>query len=339
MSHKTKIQKGVLLLSFIVLTASLMMPCPAYALGTPTGTEIKNKATASYQDSFSNSYSKDSNEVTTTVNSVYSVSINSPDNQSGNSNTTVNYAYTVTNTSNASNTFSLSAAAGAGWTVTLYADDGAGSGTANDGIRQGGETNVTNSTGSLSANATYKFFVSVTIPANTADGTTDGTTTLTVTGSGDPGAGDDASDDVLTTAQAPSLSITKNVRNVTAAGSFNTTAAADPGNTLEYRIQVTNAGTVIATDVVLTDNDTAYTTYTGGSIWIGSDGATYNGAGNSLKTDAASGDADCAADACGAAKAISNNITAYLGNGATESSGGSLGIGSTVYIYFRVTVD
>ncbi len=339
MSQKTKIREGLLLSSFILLTAVLVFPCAVYALGTPTGTAITNQASVNYQDSFSNNYSANSNTVTTTVSSVYSVSVNSPADKYGNSNTTVDYTYTVTNTGNANNTFSLSAASGAGWTVTLYADDGAGSGTANDGIRQGGETNVTNSSGSLIANATYKFFVSVTIPANTADGTTDGTTTLTVTGSGDAGAGDDTSDNVLTTVQAPLLSITKNVRNVTAAGSFNTTATADPGNTLEYRIQVTNSGTVIATSVTLTDSDNAYTTYTGGSIWIGPDGATYNGAGNSVKTDSSSGDAVCASDACGAANESSGNITAYLGNGATESAGGSLGIGSTAYIYFRVTVD
>ncbi len=331
---------GALLLAVLLLM--FVVPDWAEASGTAAGTNITNQASATYSDANNNSYSANSNTVTTTVNSVYTVSVNTPADQSGNSNTTVYYAYTVTNTGNDTNTFALSAASGSGgnsWTVTLYADDGAGGGVANDGIHQAGETNVTNSTGALAADATYKFFMAVTIPAGTADGQTDDSV-LTITGSGDSGSGDDTSDTVTTTARAPGLSITKNVRNVTSGGSFGTTATADPGDTLEYRLTVTNSGSVTATNVVLTDNDNAYTTYTSGSIWIGSNGTTYNGSGNTNMTDSTSGDSNCSTDACGAANADgSGNITAYLGNGATESAGGSLGVGSTVYVYFRVTVD
>lgn len=340
MSHKTKKRIGTLVFSIMILTALLSVPYTADATGTPAGTNITNQASAAYQDASSNSYSANSNTVTTTVTSVYTVSVNAPANQSGNSNTIVYYAYTVTNTGNASNTFGLSAASGGGgntWTATLYADDGAGGGTANDGIHQAGETNVTSSTGSIAQDTTYKFFVAVTIPANTANAQTDDSV-LTVTGSGDSGAGDDTSDTVTTTAQAPALSITKNVRNVTDAGSFNTTAAADPTDTLEYRIQVTNSGSVTATSVVLTDSDNANTTYVSESIKIGS---SVTCASNTAVDDDAIQEAGetCAADACGQGKAVSGNITAYLGNTANESTGGSLAVSSTVYVCFQVTVD
>ena len=339
----TQYVPSLLLAGMIILAGVFLQSGVADAL-TPPGTNINNTASATYADANANSYSATSNTVTTTVNAVYTVSVTTPADQAVPSNTTAYYAYTVTNTGNASNTFALSGASGAGgntWTVTLYADDGAGGGTANDGVHQAGETTVTASTGALAASATYKFFMAVTVTANTAKDQTDDSQ-LTVTGSGDPGAGDDTSDTVTTTAQAPSLSITKAVRNVTTAGAFNTTATADPGDTLEYRLTVTNtasANTLTATSIVLTDNDNANTTYVAGSVWIGSDGSTYNGAGNANKTDANTGDAACGTEACGCATVSSGNVSAYLGNTATESAGGTLASGSTVYVYFRVTVD
>ena len=307
----------------------------AVAAGTPSGTAINNQASTTYEDANTNSYSANSNTVTTTVTSVYSVSVTSPADDSGGSNTVVYYPYTVTNTSNASNTFALTTTDGS-WTGTLYADDGAGGGTANDGIHQSGETNVTASSGALAADATYQLFMAVTIPANTADTSTDNTT-LNVVGSGDAGAGDDTTDQVTTTANAPDLDIVKRVRNVTDAGAFNTTANADPTDTLEYRIDVTNNGTVQATAVVLTDSDHANTTYVASQIRIGSNATC---ASNALKTDAAAGDAACAADACGAANFDgSGNLTAYLGNTANETTGGTLAVSSQVYVCFQVTVD
>ena len=325
----------LLIAVFVCITAP---PDIADATGTAAGTSIQNTASVSYEDASANSYAANSNTTTVTVQSVYSVSVSAPANSSGASNTTVYYAYTVTNTSNDTNTFALTTTDGS-WTGTLYVDDGAGGGTANDGVHQAGETTVTASTGALAADATYKLFMAVAIPNGEADGNTDNTT-LNVVGSGDAGAGDDTTDQVTTTANAPSLTITKNVRNVTDAGAFNTTANADPTDTLEYRITVANSGAVSATAIVLTDNDNANTTFVAASIWIGDNGTTNNGASNVNVDDNSSGAETCAADECGQANADgSGNITAYLGNGSTESAGGSLGAGSTVYVYFRVTVD
>lgn len=326
----------------LVLALFVVMAGKAHAVGTAGGTAINNQASISYEDSGGNNYSANSNTVTTTVNNVYTVAVNTPANQNGNSNGVVYYAYTVTNSGNASNTFALSAASGAGgnnWVVALYADDGAGGGVANDGIHQAGETTVTASTGALAADATYKFFVAVTVTANTANGQTDDSV-LTVTGSGDAGAGDDTSDTVTTTAQAPALTVTKAVRNVTTAGAFAGTANADPGQTLEYRLAVANGGAVDATSVVLTDNDHANTTFVAGSIWIGPDGTANNGGTNVNVDDNNIGAETCATNTCGQGSVDgSGNVTANLGNGSTEGAGGSIPTATTVYVYFRVTVD
>ncbi len=334
--------RWIILIGTFILACTLGAAATAEAAGTIAGTSIVNTASVDYEDAGANSYSA-SDTATTTVNSVFTVSVSAPANQSGAAGSSVYYAYTVTNTSNTNNTFALSGASGAGgntWAVTLYADDGTGGGTANDGIHHVDETTVTASTGVLGPDATYQFFVAVAIPGGTAAGQTDDTD-LSVIGSGDAGAGDDTSDSVTTTAGAPSITVTKDVRN-TAAGGFADTATADPTDTLEYRISVNNTGPVDALNVVLTDNDHASTTFVAGSIWIGSDCTAFNGGTNVNVDDdnTQEGGETCAVDTCGQASDDgSGNITAYLGDTATESTGGSLGPATTVCVYFRVTVD
>jgi uncharacterized repeat protein (TIGR01451 family) len=322
---------------FIVtlLAASLLPVAAAHAAGTPYNTSITNQATATYKDSSANSFEATSNSTTVTVTAVYTVSVTAPPDASGNTNTVVYYPYTVTNTGNNTNTFALSAASGAGgntWAVALYHDDDG------DGVHDAGETTVTSSTGALAADATYRFFVAVTIPAAVANGQTD-VTVLTVAGSGDAGTGDDATDSVTTTALAPALTVAKAVRNVTLGGSFDTTASAAPTQVLEYRITVTNAGSISADNVTLTDADGAYTTYVPNSMYIGGNGTA--AASNTLQDDDASGGTACASDACGHSSVSGGTVTAYLGTGATESASDArtFAAGSTVYVYFRVTVD
>jgi uncharacterized repeat protein (TIGR01451 family) len=330
----------------VFLAALLLTPMIAGA-ATPAGTAITNAATVNYQDTSANNYSAVSNTTTVTVISVFGVSLAPvPVDQSVPSNTVAYYAYILTNTGNDNNTYALSAASGAGgnsWTVTLYADDGAGGGTANDGIHQAGETTVTSSTGVLAGGATYRFFLAVTVPAGTANGQTDDSV-LTVNGA-NGGAADDTTDTVTTTAQAPALSVLKNVRNVTTGGTFDNTANAAPTQTLEYRVTVTNNGTVNATSVVLTDSDNANTTYVPGSMRIGPSNA-YGGAGNLNPGDGNSDSAfpmPCNLAACGHGHVDgSGNVTAYLGNTANDGAagpGGTITTGQTIYVYFRVTVD
>lgn len=245
-------KKGHTMKSF-VLTAAVFMavaaffPRAASAVGTPAGTAITNQATATYQDAAANSFSAVSNTTTVTVLPVYSVAITSPADQSVPANTTAYYAYTLTNTGNATNTFNLAASSvPPGWTATLIRDDNA------NGTHEPGEVTVIASTGALAADATSWFFVAVAVPAGTSNGTT-AVTTLQVTGTGDAGAADDTTDAVTTTAQAPALAVVKEVRNFSTAGAFGAAANATPTQILEYRVTVTNNGSVAATSVVLSD--------------------------------------------------------------------------------------
>src|ERR1051326_6558631 len=59
----------------------------------------------------------------------------------------------------------------------------------------------------------------------------------------------------------PNSTLTKAVRNVTTNGDFGITANASPGDTLEYRLTYTNAGTAVAKNVVVTDSIQAKQTY------------------------------------------------------------------------------
>jgi uncharacterized repeat protein (TIGR01451 family) len=334
-STKSK-QSKALWVAAVFLAAVLFTPLIAVA-ATPQGTVITNEASADYSDANANNYTAISNTTSVTVTSVFTVSVTTPTDQSGPSNDNVVYAYTVTNTGNDNNTFALSAASGAGgntWTATLIFD------TNGNDVLDAGENTVTNSTGVVPADNTYKFFVVVTIPVNTLNGQTDDTV-LTVIGAQDGGAGDDATDTVTTTALAPAMTITKQVRN-TLSGGFAGTANAKPGETLEYQVKVENTGAVTGTSVVLTDNDGTYTTYVANSIWIGTNATTSNGAGNINRDDDNTQEAGetCAIDACGQGSVDgSGNVSAYLGNTANETTGGTLGVGSVVYVYFQVTVD
>jgi len=314
------------------LLAALILPVPT-ALAAPAGTLINNQATATFQDANANNFTSLSNTTTVTVTSVFTVSVTSPPDASGGSNTVVYYPYTVTNTGNDNNTFALAAATGSGlpnsWTATIYFDANG------NGVRDPGENTTTASTGLLAPNGTYRFLVGVSIPLNTPNGAQDDTT-LNVTG----GGGATAQDNVVTTAQAPNLTVVKDVRNVTTAGAFGATANAAPAQILEYRLTVTNAGAIAATAVVLTDPDHTWTTFVSGSIWIGSNGTTSNGGGNVNQDDNNTGAETCAVAVCGIGSATAGGpVTANLGNGATEAAGGNLPPATTVYVYFQVRVD
>src|SRR5678815_3045556 len=59
----------------LLLIALLMAASSAFAQTTPAGTQIRNRASATYQDTNGNSYTSLSNEVITIVLPVYSLSI------------------------------------------------------------------------------------------------------------------------------------------------------------------------------------------------------------------------------------------------------------------------
>jgi hypothetical protein len=82
------------------------------------------------------------------------------------------YAITVTNQDVLTDDFSLTAesASTPPWSIHIYADDGAGSGIANDGVHQSGETNVTPTADSVAPGGSFKCFAAVWIPSDASDG-------------------------------------------------------------------------------------------------------------------------------------------------------------------------
>jgi uncharacterized repeat protein (TIGR01451 family) len=65
--------------------------------------------------------------------------------------------------------------------------------------------------------------------------------------------------------KTPATTGNKDVRNVTTSGSFGNAAAASPGDVIEYRVVVTNAGPGQATGVVVTDDVATGSTYVASS--------------------------------------------------------------------------
>jgi len=102
--------------------------------------------------------------------------------------------------------------------------------------------------------------------------------------------------------------------------------ALQPGDVIEYVVTASNTGQDPATVVVLTDDIPANTTYLPGSLVV------LSGPNAGAKTDAAGDDQ-------GNFDSINNRVIFRLGTGANASVGGTLGVGVSTSIRFRVTVD
>lgn len=166
-----------------------------------------------------------------------------------------------------------------------------------------------------------------------------------------------AQDSTITTVLlVPSLTVTKYVRNTTSddsgagvcitvdtgLGEGNvqycdgsvTAVTGDPGDTLEYIIEVANAASAAqATDVVISDPVPAYTTYTAGSMQL-DPGTGVWGALTDNADDGDGGETDSA------------TIYIYAGSGGDDTAagvgsgaGGSVNGGATTLGAFRVTID
>jgi len=255
----------------VVLALAALVVIPASAQGTTAGTAIGNTATLDYKDGGGTSQpTVTSNSASVTVSQVAAVQA-APTSASGNgqASETIYYAVTVTNNGNGADTFALAASSTSSpaWTVAIYRDNGAGGGTANDGVHQSGENTVASSTGSLAPDASFKCFVAVTVPSGAAAGASD-TTNLTATSQFD--ATKKATDTFSTAVSAAVMTLAKSVDKAQAA----------PGDTIRYTITYNNTGSAAASTVWVRDTIPSAVNYVANSVKV-------NG---TAKTDAADSD-------------------------------------------------
>ncbi|MGL6159617.1 hypothetical protein [Microbulbifer sp.] len=320
----------------------------AFAAGTAAGTSVENTATVDYQVGGVPQTPVDSNTATFTVDRVVDMTLTADDSPVS----TVPGAsgqvtgYTLTNTSNAPLDFDFSAlnlsgtdmgALGVdnqdGTSISVFLDvDG-------NGVYDPG-TDTAASADDLAADASAKVFVVIDVPADAVDGDiigvaltsaakeTDGSALAETAGAntagedtvfGDAAGATDAARDATISAYGAygvaSASITVAKSSTVISDPFNGTTDPKfiPGAVLEYCMVVTNGGSTQATDVALTDNIPANTTYVASSVATGTG-------------------ASCGVSADGSP----------LGS---ESSGtvtvpfGSVAAGSSVWASFRVTLQ
>jgi uncharacterized repeat protein (TIGR01451 family) len=158
------------------MAASLVSGCLLFAAGqawalTDAGTDIKNKATVTYEDVNGNEYSAQSNEAVVTVAEVYAGTLESDGNKSGAPGETVYFSHTLKNTGNATDVFTLDGLDvpdGAAGSYQVFIDANG------NGQPDAGENAATSVT--VDAGDQVELILAVPVPSGTAAGATiDGT--------------------------------------------------------------------------------------------------------------------------------------------------------------------
>jgi uncharacterized repeat protein (TIGR01451 family) len=178
--------------------------------------------------------------------------------------TTVFYPHTFTAASGGQVTFTTSAVATpavAGWAETLYRDSNC------NGQLDSGEAQITGPitvTASQQVCVIVKEFVPGGAPINAQNVVT--LKALTSYTNANPAlTASVLSTDTTTVIQQGALTLSKQVNNVTQAGTSGTSNNAVPGNVLQYQLTLFNAGSKPLTQVVVNDATPAYTTFNSAS--------------------------------------------------------------------------
>ncbi|EKF75940.1 hypothetical protein A11A3_00560 [Alcanivorax hongdengensis A-11-3] len=242
------------------LAASLVTGSLLFAAGqtwalTAAGTDIKNKATVTYEDINGNSYSAQSNEAVVTVETVYAGSLLNDGNKSGAPGQTVYFSHTLENTGNSTDTFTLD-----GDGNSVYVD------TNSNGVPDAGETAATSV--QVTAGSTVHLILAVPVSSGATAGSTingnlyvhssGGNGLVTDNGTnGDAGSydsdgvngadGNDSNNDTVTVTTDAVLDVTKQ--------------ATVSGNTITYTLTVKNNGGRAATGVDIYDGIPAGATF------------------------------------------------------------------------------
>lgn len=191
-------------LSLVAAATLMAVAHGASAAPTAAGTQITNKATATYTDS-TGTKTAESNTVITTVQQVASVALSAGTAKNAAAGGTVAYAHTVTNTGNGADTFTLSQTntGTAAVTGVQFFLDANGDGVADNA------TPIT-STGSLPVGGTFKFVAVATLTAGSATGSTNAMTVKATSAFNAGGSGSASAVDTTTISAGAVMDITAN---------------------------------------------------------------------------------------------------------------------------------
>lgn len=229
---------------------------PAHAAPPPAGTSISNQASATYSDGSGVARTVTSNLVQTTVTQVYSLTLTANGAQNATPGSVVYYPHTLTNTGNGTDTFNLSAASGAGFTmgsIQIFADNGSGQPTGA----------AITSSGALASGATFRFIVQGTVPTTATAGATN-VLNVTATSVGDISR---------TASNTDTTTVTSNAV-VTLTKAISASSGAAGSGPYTYTLTYTNTGNSNATAVAITDAIPAGMSYVAGSARWSVTGAT-----------------------------------------------------------------
>ena len=239
--------RRLLLLGLVSVLLALACITAAHATPPPAGTAIGNQASASYTDASGLSRTVTSNVVQTIVQQVASLTLTANGAQTSSPGSSVYYPHTLTNTGNGSDSFTLAAVNGSGFSMTgiqIFADNGSGQPTGP----------ALTSSGPLAAGGVFKFIVVATVPSSATSGQTN---TLTVTATSVFNSALNASNtDTTTVTNNAVIAVTKSV---------STSSGAAGSGPYTYTLTYTNTGNSTATVVTLNDVVPAGMTYVAGS--------------------------------------------------------------------------
>ncbi|MED5238409.1 MAG: hypothetical protein VX379_02415 [Pseudomonadota bacterium] len=359
---KHAFNKGVLSSKMAVSLVSgglLFAAGQAWAL-TEAGTDIKNKATVTYEDANGNSYSAQSNEAVVTVAEVYAGTLRNDGNKAGAPGETVYFSHSLKNTGNARDTFVLSGRDGGATgavTYDVYLDANG------NGQPDAGENIVTQV--DLDPDQQVELILAVPVPSGTAAGTTIDATLLAQSTQGDgvyaaaDGGlvqdigtnGDAGTYDADGDGNADGNDTNNDQVTVTTDAVLVTTKSASVdtvNNTITYTLTVKNNGGRAATDVNIFDAVPANATFvdiTSVNGLLAANGDTYEdntGTDQSIPADATT------LYAPGSLATIDEPAGVDLdGDGTTGETGipgvlltdASLGVNTTVSIVYQVSFD
>jgi hypothetical protein len=312
-SRSIRKQGAFALMMLAIVWAMLALQAGPVLAVAPANSVIGNQASATYVDSTSTTRTSTSNTVMTTVAQVKSFTLTQSGTKTVPNNQQVCYPHTITNTGNGQDTYSLTApATGGSFTHTslaYYLDAN------QDGQPDNGTAIVT--TGPLNSGSSFNFVVCGITPAGAAAATS-GTIIAAATDTGS----NSASQTDTTTIGNASINVQKKLSSVAPPGYTPVSSGTSPNaGPLYVILDYTNAGTIAATSLQITDALPSGWLYVPGSgRWTGS-GAT------ALPDNGMSPPSGITYTA--PLTAISGTVTATIANVAGSTSGS---------LYFQVTI-